>query len=605
MSPIKDIAEGSSPVGDEESVASGNESDMKNDDGGGEGRRRRRTFAELDRSYVCEHPNCGRPYASEHSLNQHVRLKHASRSPARRRGLTLPMYMPLPNQNIPGMQGGPPVSVTETIAHSPALGRVRGMPYNNPRFPLARHGSLKDCRLNVATGERVQGGAMSAHAGDTLYEHGFGSASQPGSPGGGRIPSQRLNSNQLAWSAVGGFHDSMNKSNTTSPQVDRIERMRMNSAQSPMTSLSMGNLPMRMNPNNMATSLENFQQLRDSTDNMNSWHSNKDLQMQQNQQQRQFNQSQGGSAANSRNNSVLDLMGANFVAVTGQDQSQSQQMQMQHQQYQQQQMQQRQQFSQQYPSQSSLSASNSYGNVAHNQPFKNTRSFGNDMQSMSSDSLSQQSNNLRTMLNNPLINPPPHAQQQVNRIANQSLSHGRANSWNPQASDQSMPNFSASREDLMVNTAGMFEGNGEASMPGSRNTSTTNLMNPYRGNDNMVHNNGPNQFNQQGAAPGYSSPMSISASNLESVIHTLSNSSSLSDVSQFGRASPAHSKVLSSSNLSRSNVQHQRSAGNPAMFGSGQTGEGMSTLADKASVIGRTTDMAFQQEILDHLKNLV
>ncbi|KNC84030.1 hypothetical protein, variant [Sphaeroforma arctica JP610] len=50
-----------------------------------DGKRRRRRFEELERNYICEFPNCGRPYASEHSLNQHVRLKHAVRSPDRRR----------------------------------------------------------------------------------------------------------------------------------------------------------------------------------------------------------------------------------------------------------------------------------------------------------------------------------------------------------------------------------------------------------------------------------------------------------------------------------------------------------------------------------------
>ena len=38
----------------------------------GEGRkvRHRRRFKELERTWVCEYPGCGRPYASEHSLNQ-------------------------------------------------------------------------------------------------------------------------------------------------------------------------------------------------------------------------------------------------------------------------------------------------------------------------------------------------------------------------------------------------------------------------------------------------------------------------------------------------------------------------------------------------------
>eukprot|EP01134_Creolimax_fragrantissima_P007268 CFRG7268T1 len=49
-------------------------------------KRRRRTFKELERSFVCEFTSCQRPYASEHSLNQHIRLKHSPRSQIRRRG---------------------------------------------------------------------------------------------------------------------------------------------------------------------------------------------------------------------------------------------------------------------------------------------------------------------------------------------------------------------------------------------------------------------------------------------------------------------------------------------------------------------------------------
>lgn len=38
-------------------------------------KRVRRKFAELDRIYNCPFRDCGRPYASEHSLQQHIRLK--------------------------------------------------------------------------------------------------------------------------------------------------------------------------------------------------------------------------------------------------------------------------------------------------------------------------------------------------------------------------------------------------------------------------------------------------------------------------------------------------------------------------------------------------
>lgn len=38
-------------------------------------KRHRRKFAELERVYACPYRDCGRPYASEHSLQQHIRIK--------------------------------------------------------------------------------------------------------------------------------------------------------------------------------------------------------------------------------------------------------------------------------------------------------------------------------------------------------------------------------------------------------------------------------------------------------------------------------------------------------------------------------------------------
>lgn len=38
-------------------------------------KRHRRKFAELERIYTCPFRDCGRPYASDHSLQQHIRIK--------------------------------------------------------------------------------------------------------------------------------------------------------------------------------------------------------------------------------------------------------------------------------------------------------------------------------------------------------------------------------------------------------------------------------------------------------------------------------------------------------------------------------------------------
>ncbi|KNC80900.1 hypothetical protein SARC_06757 [Sphaeroforma arctica JP610] len=43
--------------------------------------RRRRTFAELSREFTCTYPDCARPYASAHSLQQHIRIKHTMTHP--------------------------------------------------------------------------------------------------------------------------------------------------------------------------------------------------------------------------------------------------------------------------------------------------------------------------------------------------------------------------------------------------------------------------------------------------------------------------------------------------------------------------------------------
>lgn len=38
-------------------------------------KRHRRKFAELERIFTCPYRDCGRPYASDHSLQQHIRIK--------------------------------------------------------------------------------------------------------------------------------------------------------------------------------------------------------------------------------------------------------------------------------------------------------------------------------------------------------------------------------------------------------------------------------------------------------------------------------------------------------------------------------------------------
>eukprot|EP00121_Abeoforma_whisleri_P008944 Awhi_evm1s8210 len=42
-------------------------------------KRNRRTFSQLKREYVCHYVDCGRPYASDHSLQQHLKLKHGEK----------------------------------------------------------------------------------------------------------------------------------------------------------------------------------------------------------------------------------------------------------------------------------------------------------------------------------------------------------------------------------------------------------------------------------------------------------------------------------------------------------------------------------------------
>eukprot|EP01134_Creolimax_fragrantissima_P004995 CFRG4995T1 len=131
-----------------------------------DGKRRRRRFEELDRNYVCEYPNCGRPYASEHSLNQHVRLKHAVRSPDRRR------------RGFLSTKGIPPVA-------------IKGHPSTGMAIPphghqLARHPSQQpNQHTPVSRGEAVGGRSLMTQRSESRPYSG------PGGPSG-RLSSENF-----------------------------------------------------------------------------------------------------------------------------------------------------------------------------------------------------------------------------------------------------------------------------------------------------------------------------------------------------------------------------------------------------------------------------
>lgn len=57
------------------SVEKNNNNQVEKDKASGK-KRKRRTFSELTRRWVCPIESCGRPYASQHSLQQHLKIKH-------------------------------------------------------------------------------------------------------------------------------------------------------------------------------------------------------------------------------------------------------------------------------------------------------------------------------------------------------------------------------------------------------------------------------------------------------------------------------------------------------------------------------------------------
>eukprot|EP00128_Syssomonas_multiformis_P013904 Colp12_sorted_trinity150504_noHs@30161 len=77
-------------------------------------KRHRRTFAELDRKYTCTWYGCGRVYASEGSLNQHVRLKHTNNKHQNN--------TPLGALSPPESLASDPLSDSETSRRTPPYG---------------------------------------------------------------------------------------------------------------------------------------------------------------------------------------------------------------------------------------------------------------------------------------------------------------------------------------------------------------------------------------------------------------------------------------------------------------------------------------------------
>jgi transcription elongation factor Elf1 len=66
----------------------GEEAGAENGDECGDGekkKRHRRKFAELERIFTCPYRDCGRPYASDHSLQQHIRIKVCSSQRSKQR----------------------------------------------------------------------------------------------------------------------------------------------------------------------------------------------------------------------------------------------------------------------------------------------------------------------------------------------------------------------------------------------------------------------------------------------------------------------------------------------------------------------------------------
>eukprot|EP01137_Pigoraptor_chileana_P027970 Opistho-2@11314 len=72
-------------------------------------KRRRRTYAELNRKFVCPFGSCKRCYASEGSLNQHLKIKHGGGT-VRSRTVIVPAttLVHTPPASPPGVPGGAP-----------------------------------------------------------------------------------------------------------------------------------------------------------------------------------------------------------------------------------------------------------------------------------------------------------------------------------------------------------------------------------------------------------------------------------------------------------------------------------------------------------------
>eukprot|EP01134_Creolimax_fragrantissima_P000752 CFRG0752T1 len=616
----------------------------------GEGRRRRRTFAELDRSYVCEHPNCGRPYASEHSLNQHVRLKHASRSPARRRGLTLPMYIPIPNQgsSMPGsdQQHHQLVVGSDGMVHSPAIGRVRGIPYANPKFPLKRHGSLKDCHLSVNTHDMyAPPGPMSLPVGETVKseERSFGYSSQPVSPATpmNDMQKQQLQAlNQVTWAPVTqndahqqfvNSHDALSRSNTSSPVMERLERMRLNG--SSMSSLSVGNLPVTR-VRSVPRSSDSFHQLigNDSAMADDGWQ-HPDQQFSQRLQQSQsllgnssfrhpfstnmpnVNQTPQQSSQSINGPNQIDLMSANFVSVPHDNEEQ-----IERQRHQQVRLQNQTQFNQKPAfsmSQDSISSNSSSLNQQKFYPRANNPTMGGF----------QQQNELQF--------PQQHGQSQsfVQQQQGVSMYQQRPhdNLWNPQGSGPGCDMYD-STEDLGLHSN--FEPNnlfssGENSMVNSNNNSSSNIMAGFisnQSNGNIPTDNSMPSKTGLGVYPSpstseYMSPMSTSTSNVEGV---LPHSSSFSDINQItqqtqmnqpqphlmnGGQSPLPRPLNTSANVGQHlhNHHHGDSTGEAdSVHFLNQLPSDVSFLEDEVQIIDVNLNQPrISKDILEQLKTLV
>eukprot|EP00124_Ichthyophonus_hoferi_P001069 Ihof_evm9s49 gene=Ihof_evmTU9s49 len=137
--------------------------------GEGEGedkkKRHRRTFAELSRNFICD--QCKRPYATEHSLNQHIRLKHAPQRPSllhRRRTMSAPFVSALSeNQGPTHMPQYVPIlldSINQFPMRNPRAATT--MPSQPLSIPQNHHHTMRSpclvssSQLNVSMSYRPQ-----------------------------------------------------------------------------------------------------------------------------------------------------------------------------------------------------------------------------------------------------------------------------------------------------------------------------------------------------------------------------------------------------------------------------------------------------------------